>query len=484
MRWWLQQTSSVLQARRLSHKAPAETPTFPVVAPMVTTKWGQSNYYNWHTPTFNDEHAPTGCVATAMAQILNYNRYPESAHFIGHYYTEKPNADGSNIHSADVNNQYHYPYELAYGAYLPDGGNPKDPYQWKNGSEDGEAVSMLMRDCGYSVNMIYSAGGSSAVAMDAAAAFVKKFNYPATAVNYYSKKDFFGTDTNLYTDEEWLQLVSSELQKGFPILYGGVDSKKGGHAFILHGMNEDGLVYVNWGWQGAYDGYYAIDILSSDMGDFSAEAEMVLGIHPQALEDDFVHSEFITFVPYSFGWDTDKDHPLRLYMPEPFYCHMLDAFKGRFYIVYEDLTTGEVTYEDYWEKEVEYAPGEGWQTPTGEGWGATPLAPNHIYHLYMASQTEGERGYSPIRLEGGAIYYTLTVDAEGVPSISGPDFLYTGVKKVPVAMQKADANITRVYDMQGRLVHSAPTASFNLWDVPARGVLIIKQGDSVRKVAR
>jgi hypothetical protein len=47
-----------------------------------------------------------------------------------------------------------------------------------------------------------------------------------------------------------------------------------------------------------------------------------------------------------------------------------------------------------------------------------------------------------------------------------------------------DDGITRVYDMQGRLVHTAPTATFNLWKVPARGVLVVKQGNTVRKVAR
>ena len=87
----------------------------------------------------------------------------------------------------------------------------------------------------------------------------------------------------------------------------------------------------------------------------------------------------------------------------------------------------------------------------------------------------------------GPICYTLTIDAEGNGEITGPEimeeFLLTGVKKVKDS-EIADDGITRVYDMQGRLVHSAPTASFNLWSVPARGVLIIKQGDSVRKVAR
>ena len=78
------------------------------------------------------------------------------------------------------------------------------------------------------------------------------------------------------------------------------------------------------------------------------------------------------------------------------------------------------------------------------------------------------------------------VDSSGNGIITGPEimeeFLLTGVKTIK--QEPVDDGLTRVYDMQGRLVHTAPTATFNLWKVPARGVLVVKQGNTVRKVAR
>ena len=70
---------------------------------------------------------------------------------------------------------------------------------------------------------------------------------------------------------------------------------------------------------------------------------------------------------------------------------------------------------------------------------------------------------------------------DGCPKIM-EEFLLTGVKTIK--QEPVDDGLTRVYDMQGRLVHTAPTATFNLWKVPARGVLVVKQGNTVRKVAR
>ena len=100
-----------------------------------------------------------------------------------------------------------------------------------------------------------------------------------------------------------------------------------------------------------------------------------------------------------------------------------------------------------------------------------------------------EEGYQPVRIYGeqtGPICFTLTIDSSGNGIITGPEimeeFLLTGVKTIK--QEPVDDGLTRVYDMQGRLVHTAPTATFNLWTVPARGVLVVKQGNTVRKVAR
>lgn len=489
MQWWMKQVTNNLQARRLSHKAPVAAKKYEPVAPMLTTKWGQGEPYNRKTPTFNGKHAPTGCVATAMAQILNYNQYPASAHFNGFYYDETPNEKGDNYKTAEIQTTYSYPYGIAYDAYLPDGytDEKKDalPATVTSMSEKNK-IATLMRDCGYASVMQYTENGSGTSLAYAYTGLKAAFQYPTQALKYRDIYNPFDEALPMiYTTDEWLQFIVDDLHAGSPVLYGGQDEELGGHAFVFHGLNEDGLVYVNWGWQGSFDGYYAVDVLDTPDGNFASYASMVTGIRSIPLATDCPTSLFISNQVYSFSKDDTGEYPFLINFPGYCICYMEEEFNGNIFIVYEDLTDGTVTYEDYLDEPegVQMQMGYGWEEFSG--YGITELKPNHTYRMYMASHTVGEIGYSPIRVPGGRVYCTATVDSEGVPTFSEPQIMPTAVKEVAAETPtQENAATTYVYDIQGRLIQSVPTAQFNQQSIPGRGLVIVKQGNQVRKVIR
>lgn len=510
LKWWLETTSKCLEARRTKgHKAPVLSTDFEPIAPFMTSKWGQGDPFYNQTPKFMnsanvEEHALTGCVATAMAQIMNYNKWPESANFTGWYFTETPNDDYTNYQTITVNSNYTWPIVDFLGNYYPDGYEPGSPQSYlKPTTTQSRRVSTLMRDCGVSVGMQYSIDGSGANIADANFAFINYFQYPAECVKYRMRANMFDTSSgkSFYTDREWLQLIANELRCGSPVLYGGQDDYgRGGHAFVLHGMDRTGRVYVNWGWSGRCDGYYAIDHLDTDLGDFNSYTDMITGIRKTPQPTDDYESLFVSMSPYSFYWDDTQYYSLQLKCEGGLYNYSYNDFFGQVYVVFEDLSSPvhETTYELYADittpdPESGEAPeampiGYGWSDFSG--WCTTELEPNHRYRAYLATKDQFEGHYSPVRIPGGAMAQLIEVDDEGVPSFVGTEFMEyqeiipTSMKNVRNAEPAADAAITYVYDLQGRLVHSSPTSSFNLWDVPTRGILMVKQGNKVRKVVR
>jgi len=508
LKWWLETTSKCLEARRAKgHKAPVLSTDFEPIAPFMTSKWGQGDPFYNQTPKFMnsanvEEHALTGCVATAMAQIMNYNRWPESVNFTGWYYTEAPNNlyNPTNYKTIAVNSNYTWPIPNFLGYYYPDGSSTQE-YKWASDTNK-EIVARLMRDCGAAVGMQYSINGSGANVIDAAPAFIQYFQYPKQCVKYKTRANLFNRESGItfYTDREWLQLIANELRCGSPVLYGGQDDYgRGGHAFVLHGMDRTGRVYVNWGWSGKADGYYAIDHLDTYLGNFNSYTEMVTGIRRTPEPTDDYESLFITQIPYSFYWDETQNPPLQLKCEDFLTNYSLNDFFGQIYVVFEDLSSAVrlTTYELYIDV-TEPDPETGTAEPMPMGYGTyystfgcdTGLKPGHRYRAYLATKDQFEGHYTPVRVPGGAMAQLIVVDDEGVPSFVGTEFMEyqeiipVGVKDVRNTELAADAAITYVYDLQGRLVHSSPTSSFNLWDVPARGVLVVKQGNKVRKVVR
>ena len=307
LRWWLQGYSDEIQSA-IDNKTRATSETTKmwkdltegnskagkatmVVAPLIQTKWNQNKYYNDLCPAVSDGpngHAYTGCIATAMAQIMKYWSYPSTG--IGsHSYTwdgQILNADfGATTY--DWNNMLDY-YEYYYV-------NGTDPYaQWlpEPSEEEIAAVATLMYHCGVSVEMEYggsSTGGSGAPTLYVADALKTYFNYKNTA--HYEQKS--SNSTINYTDAEWITMLKADLDANRPIQYGGLDPNgNGGHAFVCDGYNSDDYFHFNWGWAGRYNGYFSINNLDTGAnsgeagagnGVYTRDQEAVFGIEPGSM---------------------------------------------------------------------------------------------------------------------------------------------------------------------------------------------------------
>lgn len=249
----------------------------PVVNNLLSTTWDQNPLYNNLCPYSNyySQLTVTGCVATAMAQIMKYWGYPSNG--IGsHSYT----------HTAyyDENGNYHD----AMGELSADFGNTV--YDWNNmpaslnsnsTNDQINAVATLMYHCGVSVEMDYGViqiGGSGAVTAYVANALQTYFNYQTCT---------FRTKAN-YSENQWIQMLKDELDAGRPLQYSGRGT--GGHSFVCCGYDSDNYFYFNWGWSGHNDAFYALNNLVPGSGgagggsySFTNDQAAIFGIQPATL---------------------------------------------------------------------------------------------------------------------------------------------------------------------------------------------------------
>ena len=198
------------------------------IAPLIQTKWDQDSPYNYFCS--NGHGWITGCVATAMAQMMKYHNYPEI---------------GIGSHSYPWSSQ-----ELSadFGATNYDWDNMINTYTNVNYSEkQRNAMATLMYHCGIAVEMKYSNGVSGSTIRRAATALNLFFNYNTL---YLEKKNIDNSD--------WTSLLLEDLSNNRPVLYGG-NVPAGGHAFICDGYDGNGKFHFNWGWHGNNDGYFLID---------------------------------------------------------------------------------------------------------------------------------------------------------------------------------------------------------------------------------
>ena len=257
--WWLAAMQEAISIAKQSQTRRAPIPPdatlFPVeVEPMMTTKWDQDTPYSNLCPDFNSyTKCLTGCVATAIAQVLNYHRQPV------HGYGQRTIRYKNQEVTADFENTYY------------DWDNMLDEYHvGQYDSIEANAVATLMRDCGVAANMQYDGPneGSGAYSDDACDGLQRYFGF--TDATFYMRDN--------YTSSEWMDMVFHELSENGPLYYGGADMWMGGHAFVLHGYRSDGMVYVNWGWSGDDDGYFDISLLNPSGYTFSYGQDMIGGI--------------------------------------------------------------------------------------------------------------------------------------------------------------------------------------------------------------
>jgi len=258
------------------------------VNPLLTTRWNQAPHYNAYCPG----GAVTGCVATAMAQIMKYWNYPQQ---------------GTGYHSYN---------EDDYGTLSANFG--ATTYNWSAMPNDvlapNNAVATLMYHCGVSVDMNYglaSSGGSGAYVISSAS--------PVTHCSEYALKTYFGYAPTLagakrsnYTSSSWINLMKSELNASRPILHTGFGAG-GGHAFVCDGYDNSNYFHFNWGWGGNSDGYFWIDQLNpgtlgagGGSGGFNSNQQILIGIQPASAAPQTASIQLyssITVSPNPIQWN-------------------------------------------------------------------------------------------------------------------------------------------------------------------------------------
>lgn len=217
-----------------------------IVAPLTKSRWNQDKPYNEMTP----KNAPTGCLATAVAQIMYFHQWPEQGKG-SHTYQPVYKQKGSSTYYYDKQtvdfSQSTYAWSDMKPVYTY---NSRREKMWTE--DEAKAVAHLMYDVGVSVEMQYTPQASGAYTHKAAEALMKNFDY---SVKYLMRDYTHNAST--------LQSVQAELELGYPVLMGGA-SPGGGHAFIIDGYDSNGFLHVNWGWGGMSDGYYALDLMNPE----------------------------------------------------------------------------------------------------------------------------------------------------------------------------------------------------------------------------
>ncbi len=233
------------------------------IAPLMTTKWDQGSPYNNLCPTDSYGKCYTGCVATAVAQIMNYHEWPKTG-------------TGSHSYSyTDINGYskslYHNFAEDTY-----DWDNMLDVYTDNATEEQCNAVATLMYSVGVGSEMSYTSDGSGANSAVALSALVNFFGYDKSAT-YYKR--------SYYYSDEWESLIYNNLANVGPVYYDGTNAE-GGHAFVCDGYS-DGYFHINWGWSGISDGYFrlsALDPYTQGAGGtssgYNTDQGAILGIRP------------------------------------------------------------------------------------------------------------------------------------------------------------------------------------------------------------
>ncbi|HHE38921.1 MAG TPA: hypothetical protein ENL20_10170, partial [Candidatus Cloacimonetes bacterium] len=242
------------------------------LGPLLDSMWNQN--YSWNTDCPADTGGPggyvyAGCVAVAMAQILNYWEYP---------------ATGTGSHG------YTHP---DYGYLSANFGATTYNFPMNNTSPT-DASRELLYHCGVSVDMDYGPEGSGAYTSDCVYAFETYFNYDNSA--YYDQKAY-------HTDTEWENMLRDNLDNGYPLQYRGYGS--GGHSFNLDGYEtgNNSHFHFNWGWSGSYNGYYYLNDLTPGSYNFTSSQAGIFNLFPDVQPE-------ITVTSPNGGedWELDSTH--------------------------------------------------------------------------------------------------------------------------------------------------------------------------------
>lgn len=262
LEWWLTELGSRIEyaaQRGLSGEAKIYAPSeMTEIAPMLATRWNQDAPYNNNAPMIGSVKAPTGCVATSYAQVMNYFKYPDKG-------------KGTLRYTSNGNT-----YTLQLTRQKFDWDNMLDNYaNTSYNDEQAAAVAYLMQACGYGVEMSYGANASGAQSYKIVNSAIDNFKYDPGM--HYEEREY-------YSPVAWYEMIYNNLKECGPVIYDG-HSITGGHSFVCDGYDGNGYFHFNWGWGGMSDGYYLLDALNPESqgiggaeGGFNFSQGIILGM--------------------------------------------------------------------------------------------------------------------------------------------------------------------------------------------------------------
>ena len=222
-----------------------------IVEPLLTTAWNQWAPYNdlcpvddstnvWEGTTEYHGHCPSGCVPTAVTQVMNYWKWPKQSggRVIVGYTDGTPVYEDFPVHTYDWDNMLdYYGDTYAMREYMP--------YQPYN-SAQAHAVAQLMADVGEAMGTAYCEDNGSPTGFSAAA-LVDNFGYePGHGVINGSKAS------------KVKEGLKAELDENRPVLYCGYPMEGDGHALVCDGYTSYDYFHFNYGWGGYCNGFYLL----------------------------------------------------------------------------------------------------------------------------------------------------------------------------------------------------------------------------------
>ena len=241
LQWWLDGYAAQISA--LSRMEPASPQIIgPAIEPLIQSKWNQEapyynmcpngNYVDYYENGYETiDRCLTGCVPTAVAQVMYYWKWPKTC----------PAIDG---------------YEVVSGKSLKalpsttfNWADMTDTYSTTSSSEAADAVAELMRYCGQALQVMYGTGATSGYAN------------PSVLINTFGfSKQIRELRRDDYTISQWEAMVYKELSEKRLLLYDGASDEIGAHLFIVDGYDGHGLFHINWGWGGLPDSYFVLSL--------------------------------------------------------------------------------------------------------------------------------------------------------------------------------------------------------------------------------
>jgi len=308
LKFWLNYLQEVITKLQDGYAVSKQATTVSKIEPLLKNKggklitWAQDAPYNIQCPMDQIDTTSrclTGCVATAMAQVMYMWRYPEKGTG-SHTYTwsqcVKYVGDNCTDYKSKILSKDFSSVTFDWDNMLP------AYYGYLTSPTQNKAVAELMSCCGIACDMMYGADASGSFNDWMAAGAEKYFGYtfdkfltqyPRYQTAVASNRCKFSTPVDTF-----VYYFNKDLEAGRPILVSGVDAQQGGgHEFVCDGRDSNGKFHINWGWEGQGNCYCTLTALvpSGSTYDFSTYVDAVIGLRPNLI--DTIHVTGVSIVP-------------------------------------------------------------------------------------------------------------------------------------------------------------------------------------------